>query len=327
MNILVLTVGDLQVASTLFRFCQFKDSLGSAGVTLNLVPAKSFGDWESLPSYDLVIVQKRLMSLSHVKKIRGGARKLIWDTDDAIWEPHGRTHSLWTRVRTRARLKAIAAAADLCTVPNECLAAYLRPLAREVAWIPMALDMKSWTPAADRNSGPVRIGWAGAPPNLSYLTKLGKVLSEVQASRPGTQIHIYCGQVPEWGFPVEFIHHPFAPGSEATVVQTFDIGLLPLPDDAFAAGKSPIKALQYAACRIPCIASPIGATREIVRDGETGLTAGNEDEWRAALIRLIDDVEERERLGSNALRMFLENHTSVSVQQRLIKCWRKLARS
>ena len=75
---------------------------------------------------------------------------------------------------------------------------------------------------------------------------------------------------------------------------------------------------------LPHLSAPLS---EIVRDGETGLTAGNEDEWRAALIRLIDDVEERERLGSNALRMFLENHTSVSVQQRLIKCWRKLARS
>lgn len=324
MHVLALIVGDPLVASTQFRFGQFVGSLAAIGITLDLAPAAELDQWPDLATYDLVIVQKRLMRVSRVKLVRKAAKKLIFDTDDATWEPHGRKHSLWTRLRTHARVKAIAGAADACTVPNEHLASHLRKFCSKVEWIPMALDDDLWFPAEERPAGPLRIGWAGAPPNLTYLTELSTALHEVQALRPGTEVVIYCGKQPEWKKPVEFTYHPFSPGTEADVVRTFDIGLLPLPDDAFAAGKSPIKALQYAACGVPCIASPIGATREIVKNGETGLTATTSDEWRDAILRLIDGTAERNSLGETARRMFLENHTRSAVQGRMITFWKSI---
>ena len=109
------------------------------------------------------------------------------------------------------------------------------------------------------------------------------------------------------------------------MVRTFDIGLLPLPDNAFAAGKSPIKALQYAACGIPCVASPVGATCEIVRDGATGLTATTTKEWEQALLRLTDDAALRRQLGSAARALFLQNHARQCVQAQWLACWRRLA--
>lgn len=324
MKVLILTVGDAHVASTRYRFIQFDAGLRAAGVELRFEQASGFKDWALAESRDLVVVQKRLMRASWVKRLRGHARRLVFDTDDAIWEPHGKAHSWWTRRRTLHRLRAIAAAADCCTVPNEHLAAFLRPMARRVELIPMALDENEWYPAEERQPGPPRIGWAGAPPNLAYLTRLGCVFQEVQLARPEAEIVVYCGEKPDFGGKVRFTHHPFAPGTEAEVARAFDIGLLPLPDDAFAAGKSPIKALQYAACGIPCIASPVGATCETVRDGETGLAATTGDEWKAAILRLLDDPSERNRLGDAARREFLAKHTRASSQERLLACWRRV---
>jgi glycosyltransferase involved in cell wall biosynthesis len=322
MNILVLTVGDAHVASTQYRFGQFEAGLRAAGIQLKLTPAHGFNAWDEAASHDLVIVQKRLMRASWVKRLRKHARCLVFDTDDAIWEPHGKPHSWWTQTRTRHRLRAITRAADLCTVPNEHLASHLRPDARRVELVPMALDEAIWHPPAERPPGPLRIGWAGAPPNLAYLTRLGGVLREIQSCRPGTEVVVYCGESPDWGDAVKFTHHPYLPGTEADIVRTFDIGLLPLPDDAFAAGKSPIKALQYAACGIPCIASPVGATCETVRNRETGLTAATDGDWKNALLHLIDDAGERQRLGQAAMRGFLENHTRAKAQERLLACWK-----
>src|SRR5690606_3788648 len=102
-------------------------------------------------------------------------------------------------------------------------------------------------------------------------------------------------------------------------------GLLPLPDNAFAAGKSPIKALQYAACRIPCIGSPIGATKEILRDGETGLAALDPESWQKSLLRLIDSENERRRLGDAARQNFLANHSRTQVLERVATIWTRLA--
>ena len=324
MKVLILTVGDAHVASTRYRFTQFEKGLQLAGVEMLHRQASSFRDWDLARNMDLVVVQKRLMRSSWVKRLRKFAHRLIFDTDDAIWEPHGKAHSWWTRLRTHRRLRAIADAADCCTVPNEYLAAYLRPLARRVALIPMALDGVEWYPAQERKPGPLRLGWAGAPPNLAYLARLEDVIKDFQKERPGTELIVYCGEKPTFVSGISYIYHPFKPGTEADVVRTFDIGLLPLPDNAFAAGKSPIKALQYAACEIPCIASPVGATCEIVCDRQFGLNANSPDDWKAALLELADSSVLRERLGSAARIRFLEEFTRTAVQERLIACWREV---
>jgi glycosyltransferase involved in cell wall biosynthesis len=324
MKALVLTVGDAHVASTQYRFGQFSESLRDAGVEMVMLPASGFTDWKLAATMDIVVVQKRLMRASWVSQLRKNARRLVFDTDDAIWHPHGKPHSWWTRLRTMRRLKAICGAADLCTVPNDHLAAFLRPLARRVEVIPMALDESQWFPASCRRPGPLRIGWAGAPPNLTYLARLGEVLADIRREHPQTEVHVYCGQRPDFGSGVRFTHIPFAPGTEAEAVRNFDIGLLPLPDDDFAAGKSPIKALQYAACAVPCIASPVGATRETVRDGETGLTAASPAEWARAIATLADDEPLRRRLGEHARSDFLAHHTRAAVQRRLLDCWHAL---
>ncbi len=325
MKTLVLTVGDALVASTRYRFGQFEPGLREAGVEMLMRPASGFGDWKLAAACDLVVVQKRLMRPSWVAKLRRHARRLIFDTDDAIWEPHGKAHSWLTRLRTRRRLRAIAGAADLCTVPNEHLAAHLRPLARRVEIVSMALDETIWHPPAARRPGPLRIGWAGAPPNLSYLARLADAIADLQRTHPEIEWLVYCGQRPDFGNGLRFTHHPFEPGTEADVVRDFDIGLLPLPDDAFAAGKSPIKALQYAACAVPCIASPVGATRETVRPHETGLTASDSAEWTAAIVTLAQDATLRQQLGETARCRFIARHTRQAVQQRMLDCWHSLA--
>lgn len=321
MKILALSVGDPTVASTQFRLGQFVESLSSQNITLEIVPASHPDLWPDLTSYDIIIIQKKLLRLSLVRKVRRESKCLIYDTDDAIWEPHAKKHFVLTRLRSRARLKAVLAAADLCTVPNEQLGNYLRPLTKKVALIPMALDPRSWSPPAKRECGPLRIGWTGAPPNLIYLTALEDTLVRIQHDFPEAELVIYCGQKPSWNQPVKSVHHKFSPGAEHQVVQNFDIGLLPLPSDLFAAGKSPIKGVQYAACGIPCIASPIGATCEIVKDGVTGLTANTPTEWEAALRKLISDPDFREAISENARAHFLKHHSKDEVEKKLIAMW------
>ena len=62
-------------------------------------------------------------------------------------------------------------------------------------------------------------------------------------------------------------------------------------------------ALETAAAGKPIVASDIGGLADVVRDDETGLLvrAGNRDALRAAMQRLIDDPQLRERMGAAAL--------------------------
>jgi glycosyltransferase involved in cell wall biosynthesis len=89
-----------------------------------------------------------------------------------------------------------------------------------------------------------------------------------------------------------------------------DIGIMPLPDEPWARGKSGYKLIQYGACGLPVVASPVGVNAEIVVAGETGFTASNGRQWRDALTRLITDAKLRRQMG-RAGRMRIEQRYSL----------------
>jgi glycosyltransferase involved in cell wall biosynthesis len=318
MKVLALTFGDENAASSHFRIHQYLEPLAEAGIELETERADRFQRWDLLSSFDVVIIQKKLLSNRRVRLIRRGARALIYDTDDAIWEAHDRPHHWLTRWRVRWRLRHVARAADCCTAANEVLARVLGRQARRVEIIPMSLDESEWRSKAREKAGPVRIGWSGGPVNLCYLKAIESSLAEVQRAKPEVEIAIFCGQAPDLGSDLHITHIPFQKGIEPGVLQSFDIGLLPLPMNAFAQGKSPIKGLQYLACGVATVASPVGATRELFREGETALFADRPPDWTAALLRLVNDPQLRLTLGIRAREEFVRRYSRSQVARQIV---------
>jgi glycosyltransferase involved in cell wall biosynthesis len=77
-----------------------------------------------------------------------------------------------------------------------------------------------------------------------------------------------------------------------------DIGLMPLPDNAWTRGKCAYKALQYMAAQVPVIADDVGVTASVVGDGSAGILARGPEGWQQALEQLADDVELRRAMGA-----------------------------
>lgn len=306
MNVFALTFGDENCASSQYRIFQYRDELARRGIQLDALPANEFTDWSALGDFDAVIIQKRLFGGRAVRRLRRGARRLVYDVDDAIWLPHGRPHHPFTRWRTERRLQAVCAAADLCLAANGLLHAKLAEFSRNARVLPMALDPKIWTRGDRSNHEGLRVGWAGSPANLSYLEAIEDDLIRLLKAHRNVEIQVVCGVRPGFKKGLKYTHIPFAPGRDSEAVRGFDIGLLPLPVDPFAAHKSPIKALQYMASGVVTVASPVGATLDLIK-GDCGVFASNPGEWHAALDRLIGDVELRSRIGNAARKWFEES--------------------
>jgi glycosyltransferase involved in cell wall biosynthesis len=316
MNLLVLTFGDENTPSTRFRIVQYREMLEMAGIHCTLVPAREFRDFASLGGYDTVLLQKTLLNSGTVRRLRNGARRLIYDADDLIWLAPGKVHSFVSRFRNGRRLKAIARCADLCLAANRVIADDLQQAGGSIALVPMALDGRVWRLRPDGREAPLTIGWSGAPKNLVFLRAILPQLREVQTRFPDVRWVIHSGENPDFpGF--RFEHVPFVPGNEPATVAGFDIGLLPLPDDPFVCGKSPIKGLQYSACGLAVVADPVGATRELLSDGFNSLWVGGEQTWVTALSGLIGDAPLRRQLGTNARAIFEQQHDLPVVFARL----------
>lgn len=88
-----------------------------------------------------------------------------------------------------------------------------------------------------------------------------------------------------------------------------DINLFPLEDIEFNRGKSEIKFLEAGLVSTPCIVSPIGDMAQIIKHGENGLLVENQKEWEETLIRLIENVAYRKKVGGNANSFVLKNYS------------------
>ena len=98
-------------------------------------------------------------------------------------------------------------------------------------------------------------------------------------------------------------------------MQGIDIGVYPLPNDNWVLGKSGLKAIQYMAFGIPCVASNVGTTPLIIKDRVNGLLVKSEEEWVDALEELIQDPLLRKRLGSQARKDAIENYSLDAVSK------------
>jgi glycosyltransferase involved in cell wall biosynthesis len=159
------------------------------------------------------------------------------------------------------------------------------------------VDVGAFAPADFAARGGRTAVWIGLPGNLQYLEPLRGALAEVARRVPGFRLRIVSSRFPAWDeVPIEAV--PWRPGIETEALPGADIGLMPLADDEFTRGKCAFKLLQYMAAALPCVASPVGANREVVVDGVTGRLASTADEWQRALLDLLGDAALRARLGA-----------------------------
>jgi glycosyltransferase involved in cell wall biosynthesis len=144
-------------------------------------------------------------------------------------------------------------------------------------------------------SDEIIIGWTGTHSTLKYLKELESVFFEILDQNPQIKIIIIADKQPSLKFPFTFIS--WRKDTEISDLLTFDIGVMPLPNDEWAQGKCGFKILQYMALQIPAVASPVGVNSQIIRDGVSGLLCANKEEWITKLSHVINSEELRQTLG------------------------------
>ena len=84
------------------------------------------------------------------------------------------------------------------------------------------------------------------------------------------------------------------------LIAAVDISIVPLEDTIFNEAKSENKWVEAALVKVPTVASRIGAFRDMVEDGVTGLLCDTQEEWFQALSVLIEQPDLRKKIGSQA---------------------------
>jgi glycosyltransferase involved in cell wall biosynthesis len=276
--------------SVKYRILQFLPLFAKDGIEVERVDVPPgllarWGLFRRVPSYDVVIHQKRLLPPWQFRALRKRAKKLVYDFDDPmVYSRDGNDVRLSaTRV---ARFRAIVESADAVVVNHAGTEAMATEHGgRNVRVIPTSVDLSRWRMRDAWSTDRFTLGWVGTPANLPNLREIAPALR-------GHRLRLVTDEPLELpGVDVEFVKWDFA--TEPAHVRTFDAALAPLPDDLWSRAKMPFKILYYFAAGVPVVASRLGAVETVIRDGENGLLAGD---WREK-IEALRDAGLRERLG------------------------------
>lgn len=271
---------------------------------IDVLPLRRYGlrIWEraaALRASSVVLLHKLRLAPWEMHWLSRCNPRSVFDIDDATWlSQPGRPGELPIASASRRRaFAAICRGARLTFAGNRFLADHAQAAGAQVALVPTAVDVAACPPAdLGRRGGGIAV-WIGLPGNLQYLEPLRPAFAAVARSHSGFRLRVISSGFPDWSdVPIEAV--PWQPGIEnSAALGSADVGLMPLADDEFTRGKCAFKLLQYMAATLPCIASPVGANREVVDDGRTGLLADTPDAWRMALEELLADRTRREAMG------------------------------
>lgn len=331
-RILVLTKYGGLAASARQRFLQFSPHLAAADLALEVVPlipddvlaarlaGRRTGAGEVLRAYgarlrtllearraDVLWVQYELFpylpSVFDVAALPRGV-PLVLDFDDAIFHQYDAHRSAVARAVLGRKLDRLVRRADLVICGNAYIEDWARRNGASTARVPTVVDTGHFVPlGAARRTG-LTVGWIGSPSTWTFVSPVLRVITQTRGAR---FLAVGGGEAAGSARGVE--SRPWSGASEVRFLQEMDIGIMPLDDTPFARGKCAYKLIQYMACGLPVVASPVGMNSEVVRHGVTGFLASTGQEWREALDTLAADPELRRRMGEAGRRTVVSEYS------------------
>ena len=340
-KVLALTKYGCKGASSRMRFIQYSQYLSQQGLDVTLRPLISdemlrqrydeggykvrqlIGAYAvrclnlfRARKFDLIWVEKEALQWwpLWLEQLLLGRVPFVLDYDDAVFHSYDQHPSTWVRRFYGHRLDRLMAKAKAVVVGNEYLAGRARAAgSSRIEVIPTVIDLERYPIGSQRvasNRLP-RVVWIGSPATQHYLEQLRQPLLELSRRQPFV-FRVIGGDLD--GLP-EGLVEPVAweLSTEVQNIASADVGVMPLLDTPWERGKCGYKLIQFMACGLPVVASPVGVNTEIVEPGENGFLASSEEEWISCLEALLVDISTCCRMGA-AGRKRVEEHFSLQTQ-------------
>lgn len=347
MRVLVLTRYDRLGASSRVRFLQYLPYLKARGFSIQVAPLldddyvrglyggrrKHYADIlrayrerirllrQSRSRFDLVWIEKELFPWLPAWGERWLNRlgvPYVVDYDDATFHQYDRHRRGGVRRLLGGKIDEVMRRAALVVVGSDYLAERARQAgAGRVEYLPTVIDLDRYTATPKSENDLFTIGWIGVPVTAPFLQIVGPALAVVCRGGAARVVLVGAGAGKPDGVPGQV--RPWSEETEVSEVQSFDAGIMPLPDAPFERGKCGYKLIQYMACGRPVVASPVGINGKIVEEGVNGFLAAGPEDWTRALCALRDNPALRERMGREARKKVEREYCLQVTAPRLLR--------
>ena len=286
-------------------------------------------DMKTLGGYDLVFLYREAHMLGTTwfeRKIKKAGIKMIVDFDDSIWlKDISNGNKKLAFLKRPQKTSEIVKLSDVVIVGNTYLAAYARQFNPNVHIIPTTIDTDYYLPLSDQNAAErVCIGWTGSSTTLKHFSLAVPILQSLR-NKYGEKVYFRLISDEPYTEELPGLQNiAWRKETEVADLQAIDIGIMPLPDDAWSRGKCGFKGLQYMALGKPAVMSPVGVNTEIITHGENGFLPSSPIEWEQILIRLIENPALRQQIGLRGRKTVEERFSFHSQKDHYLTIYKTL---
>ena len=271
-----------------------------------------------------------------VEAVRGTGGKIIYDVDDLTFDETSFVQSPYfaQNVKQANRIQKIShnrrdlmKLVDGFTVSNATLLKSVKTIGQPAAIIDSTLTRRILDKYPDAPERLVTdkinlIYNADTPDCLVDFHECGGALLDLLSNRANVVLHVVGaadlddflaradeGQVKRYGVMSNDALHAF--------LRTMDINLAPLSDNPFNDAKNTLNIVEAALHAIPTIASSSASYCHAIQDRKTGYLVRTQEEWRAALYEVVDNVDQRIGIADAARRTIVPKFSSEVAAKQL----------
>jgi glycosyltransferase involved in cell wall biosynthesis len=205
-------------------------------------------------SFDAFWLSRSLASFPN--RADRSVKDLIYDVDDAVWLNGEADHCFEQHCRN----------ALVVFAGNSFLADHASKYTQKIEIVPTSVDLE-YHHRIDTPRNSFNVGWIGSAAGLGYLQDISGDLFSFFDKHNDVRLVIvaerYPGELKSLEKHIDYI--PWSRQSEINSINLFDIGIMPLRNTDWERGKCSFKMLQYMACEIPVVVSPVGMNTEVMK--------------------------------------------------------------
>lgn len=271
-------------------------------------------DASRFKNFDIIFIQREANFLGtsrYEKKAFQSGAKVIFDFDDSIWMADTSPgNQKWQWIKRPAKFYSNVKYASVVIAGNDYLAAEAKKINPNTIVIPTTIDTSLHQPLTHlRNKKTLTIGWSGSISTVKHFQLIEPVLFKIK-TKYGSRVRFkLIGDESYKNAALNLEPIGWSENTEVEDLNSFDIGIMPLPDDEWSKGKCGLKGLSYMACGVATIMSAVGVNTRIIKHGQNGFLAENDYEWFSLLCGLIESKAQREAIGRASRQTVVENYS------------------
>ncbi len=257
-------------------------------------------------------------------------QRIVLDYDDAIFHNYDQSPHRLIQNLCGTKIFRLVSLANVVITGSSYLTNKLSPYAKQVVEIPTSIHLQHYQsappylPADDQT---FRIGWIGSATTSIFVLGLKMVLMQLQQCHNVQLVLIGFNPLLQSKLAgLQTVLYDWQEDTEAALLKTCDVGIMPLTDEPFNHGKCGFKLIQYMACGLPTISTPMETNRNINHDGHN-LFASTEDEWARCFETVIHNRAFYRLAGEKNISIAAQHYSVENNRQVYLSIFQQLMRS